>query len=146
MKHLFDSNVWVSLTFANHPHHEPAARFFEDCVKPGSVAFCQATRLSFLRLITTPKLAAGFGCQPFTNRDALGCLDAFLADDRVFYESEQPHAERDWRRYASKAKAAPSIWMDAYLAAFAKAAGYAMVTFDSGYSNFAGLDLKLLES
>jgi hypothetical protein len=36
--------------------------------------------------------------------------------------------------------------MDAYLAAFALAGGYRLVTIDAGFTQFAGLDLVLLGS
>jgi len=35
-------------------------------------------------------------------------------------------------------------WMDAYLAAFALAGGYRMVTTDAAFEQFGGLDLKVL--
>jgi predicted nucleic acid-binding protein len=34
--------------------------------------------------------------------------------------------------------------MDAYLAAFARAAGCTLVTLDAGFRQFAGLDLRVL--
>ncbi len=40
--------------------------------------------------------------------------------------------------------ASPKIWMDAYLAAFALAGGYQMVTTDAAFKQFRGLDLLLL--
>ena len=38
----------------------------------------------------------------------------------------------------------PNLWTDAYLAAFSRCAGLRLVTFDQGFSRFAGLDLLLL--
>jgi predicted nucleic acid-binding protein len=38
------------------------------------------------------------------------------------------------------------LWMDAYLAAFALAGGYQMVTTDTAFRQFHGLDLMLLGS
>jgi hypothetical protein len=39
--------------------------------------------------------------------------------------------------------ASPKLWMDSYLAAFAVAGGYRMVTIDGAYGQFRGLDLHL---
>lgn len=36
------------------------------------------------------------------------------------------------------------MWMDAYLAGFALAGGYRMVTTDGAFKQFRGLDLELL--
>lgn len=40
--------------------------------------------------------------------------------------------------------ASPKLWMDAYLAAFARSAGYTLVTTDAAFTQFADLDLRLL--
>jgi predicted nucleic acid-binding protein len=37
-----------------------------------------------------------------------------------------------------------ALWQDDYLAAFAIAGGLTLVTFDGGFSGFAGLELTLL--
>lgn len=38
----------------------------------------------------------------------------------------------------------PNWWTDAYLAAFGICAGMRLVTFDRGFSKFAGLDVLIL--
>ena len=47
-------------------------------------------------------------------------------------------------KLAVRDTASPKLWMDAYLAAFALAGGYCMVTTDSACKQFRGLDLVLL--
>ncbi len=42
--------------------------------------------------------------------------------------------------------ASPKLWMDAYMAAFARASGYRLVTTDAAFAQFDGLDLVLLDS
>jgi predicted nucleic acid-binding protein len=39
---------------------------------------------------------------------------------------------------------APKLWSDAYLAAFAIAGGYQLVTFDRGFKQYANLTATLL--
>ena len=46
--------------------------------------------------------------------------------------------------YASHKDSAPKRWMDAYLAAFAKAGKIPLVSFDRAFETFKGLDLQLL--
>ncbi len=38
----------------------------------------------------------------------------------------------------------PKLWNDAYLAAFARAAGYTLTTFDKGFSRYPGLVCEIL--
>jgi predicted nucleic acid-binding protein len=45
---------------------------------------------------------------------------------------------------AAHTQPAPKRWMDAYLAAFAIAAGQRLVTFDQGFRSYAGLDVLML--
>jgi len=54
--------------------------------------------------------------------------------------------ELRWRQFAARDTASPKLWMDTYLAAFARAGGYRMVTTDTAFRQFSGLDLVLLGS
>jgi predicted nucleic acid-binding protein len=45
---------------------------------------------------------------------------------------------------AAHGTASPKLWMDAYLAAFALAGRYSMVTTDAAFRQFRGLDLLVL--
>jgi predicted nucleic acid-binding protein len=59
--------------------------------------------------------------------------------------TEEPGGlEPRWKELARRDDASPKLWTDAYLAAFALAAGCRMVTTDADYRQFAGLDLLLL--
>ena len=49
-----------------------------------------------------------------------------------------------WKKLAGPSKPSPKLWMDAYLAAFAVAGGYQLVTTDKGFKQFKGLDLLVL--
>lgn len=71
---------------------------------------------------------------------------AFLTDNRIFFRNEEPAGlERRWQELALRETASPKLWMDAYLAAFALAGGYRLVTTDRAFRQFTGLDLILLE-
>ena len=77
--------------------------------------------------------------------DIVRAQSALLADDRIVFRSEEPAGlEALWRRFAVRGTASPKLWMDGYLAAFALAGGYRMVTTDTAFRQFAGLDLELL--
>lgn len=142
---LCDSNVWLALALSKHVHHRAAREWFEAVPDPRSVSFCRATQQTFLRLLTNASVLSPYGNPPLTNRLAWQAYAALLADDRVAYRSEEPAGlEALWRRFAVRETASPKIWMDGYLAAFALAAGYRMVTTDAAFRQFRGLDLELL--
>jgi predicted nucleic acid-binding protein len=95
--------------------------------------------------LTTASIFAPFGSAPLDNHHAWKVYDAFLADDRIVFQTREPAGlEARWRQLAARETASPKLWMDAYLAAFAQAAGYRMVTTDAAFKQFGGLDLLLL--
>ena len=142
---LCDSNVWLALSLSTHVHHKAARDWFEAVPDPGSVLFCRATQQTFLRLLTNASVLSPYGNPPLTNRQAWEAYHALLADDRIVFRSEEPAGlEALWRRFAVRGTASPKLWMDGYLAAFALAGGYRMVTTDTAFKQFAGLDLELL--
>jgi toxin-antitoxin system PIN domain toxin len=142
---LCDSNVWLALALSRHVHHAVAREWLERAEDPASVIFCRATQQTLLRLLTSTAVLSPYGNPPLTNRQAWAAYEAFLADDRIVLRSEEPAGlEARWRRFALRETASPKLWMDAYLAAFALAGGYRMVTTDTAFKQFGGLDLEFL--
>ena len=59
--------------------------------------------------------------------------------------AEEPAGlETRWKRFAVRDTAASKIRTDAYLAAFALAGRYRLVTTDADFNHFRGFDLELL--
>jgi len=143
---LCDVNVWLALSLSGHQHHTTAVNWFESMNQPKSVAFCRATQQGFLRLLTSETIWQAVGKPPMTNRAALDLYDQLLADDRVHFIGESIGTETSWRKFASIDTASPKVWMDAYLAGLAKTQGFTLVTLDSGFAKFDGLDWRLLTS
>lgn len=142
---LCDTNIWLALALSRHSQHASAQAWLATVNQAGSIWFCRSTQQSFLRLLTNQSLLGAFGNPPLTNRQALKVFDAFLADDRIGLAVQEPAGlDACWRQYASRDTASPKLWMDAYLAAFAIAGGYRLVTNDTAYRQFVGLDLLLL--
>ena len=109
--------------------------------------FCRATQQSFLRLLTSPAVLAPYGNRPLTNRQVWRSYQSLLSDDRIAFRGLEPTGlEAKWKQFALRDNASPKLWMDAYLAAFAIAAGYRMVTTDGAFRQFAGVDVLLLGS
>lgn len=68
--------------------------------------------------------------RPLSLAEAWKVYDRFYDDDRVVWVAEPPQVERFFRRNASAKTASPKIWSDAWLLAFAEAAGGTLITFD----------------
>jgi toxin-antitoxin system PIN domain toxin len=142
---LLDSNVWLALALSKHIHHQAAREWLETIEEPESIAFCRATQQSFLRLLTNASVLGPYGNPPLTNQLAWRAYEAFLADDRIVLRVEEPPGlDARWKRLALRDTASPKLWMDAYLAGFAMAGGYRMVTTDGAFAQFKGLELELL--
>lgn len=143
--YLCDSNVWLALALSEHVHHLAVRGWFEAVDAPRSILFCRATQQSFLRLLTNPAVLAPYGNPPLTNAEAWAAYEALAGDDRVGLRADEPPGlvER-WRTWAVRPTSSSKLWMDAYLAAFADAGGYRMVTTDRGFGQFQGLDTLLL--
>jgi uncharacterized protein len=142
---LCDVNVWLALALSKHVHHRAVRRWFDGIDQPGALVFCRATQQALLRLLTNPAVLAPYGNPPLSNAAAWRIYEAFAADDRVTSRTDEPaHVEVHWKRFALRDSASPKLWMDAYLAAFAVAAGLRLVTTDAAFRQFAGLDAVVL--
>ena len=143
--YLCDSNVWLALTLTDHMHH-PVTRHWLDTVdEPASILFCRTTQQSLLRQLTNAAVLAPYGNPPLTNEEAWAVYGELLNDDRIsFRVDEPPGLEALWAEFALRRTASTKLWMDAYLAAFARSAGCRLVTTDRAFRQFDGLDLLLL--
>lgn len=143
---LCDANVWLALALSRHVHHNTARRWFESVTQPGTVLFCRSTQQTLLRLLTNSTVLAPYGNPPLTNAEAWKVHQALVDDDRVALRIDEPaHLQSHWRTFAVRDTASTKLWMDAYLAAFAIAAGFRLVTTDAAFRQFAGLKLLVLE-
>ncbi|MEX0782811.1 MAG: TA system VapC family ribonuclease toxin [Dehalococcoidia bacterium] len=144
-EYLADANVWVALAVERHVHHEVARRWLGSVEPAEGVLFCRATQQALLRLLTTSAVMAPHGRDPLTNDEAWAVLAAFLRDDRISVRLDEGQGlDAAWRRFAGRPSASPKLWMDAYLAAFAIAGGYRLVTADRAFRQFQGLDVVIL--
>ncbi len=142
---LADTNVWLALALSKHEFHKAARAWLKDRL-PKEAVFCRATQQSFLRLLTTKAALAPFGIPPLGNDSAWSTYEGFLADKRISWVQEPRGLDVQWKKLAGGTKASPKLWMDAYLAGFAIAGGYQVVTTDAGFKQFKGLDLLVLDN
>ncbi len=70
------------------------------------------------------------GIDVMSMRDAWRIYRTMLADERIRFVPEPGGLEAEWQRLTTVNTSAPRLWTDAYLAAFADAAGMRLVTLD----------------
>ena len=104
--------------------------------------FCRFTQLGFLRLLTTSRV---MGHQVKSQKEAWQIYDRWLTDARVGFHPEPLRLDPTFRALTKSSQPATAAWPDAYLAAVAKAGGFTLVTLDSGFRSFEGLDALVLE-
>lgn len=132
---LPDVNVWIALAFDTHAHHPAAEAWFRGLTAE-RCAFCRMTQQGFLRLATNPKVMKA---DAVTMPVAWQMYDRLLADPLIGFADEPPGLEPVWRGFTQTASFLTHVWNDAYLAAFAVAGGYEVVTFDAGFAGFPGV-------
>ncbi|MDE2396796.1 MAG: PIN domain-containing protein [Burkholderiales bacterium] len=132
---LPDVNVWLARAIPEHPHHAAARRYWEDVSAP-QMCFCRVTMLALVRLLCQPKLM-GRGVLDLAG--AFGIYRRFAALPEVGFAAEPAGCEAALANFLRGGLPA-RLWPDAYLAAFAQAAGLRLVSFDADFDRFAGLN------
>jgi toxin-antitoxin system PIN domain toxin len=136
---LPDVNVWLSLCYDRHGHHQAAVDWREAVRIP--VYFCHVTQMSLLRLLTNPRVMRS---DMRTPQDAIGVYRELRSDERVRYAHETPDMESLWFSLMAAPSANGGVWTDAWLAAFALAHGSKLVSFDAGMRRWAALRPEVL--
>jgi toxin-antitoxin system PIN domain toxin len=134
-----DSNVWLALVWERHIHSEKAREWFEHEAE-AQFFFCRFTQLTLLRLLTTE---AVLGKDTLTMSAAWDIWDKAWADPRISLLGEPEGLETEFRSRSQFSSASPKVWADAYLMAFATAAGLKLVTFDRALKS-RGVDVLVL--
>jgi uncharacterized protein len=137
---LPDINFWVALVLRGHEHHASALEWFENSPH-GICHFCRNTHLGMMRLTTNRKM---FGDATMTLAEAWQAYHTLRAEPAVGFQEELPGVMAEFERLTYLPTFAHKYLNDAYLAAFAKVADLEIVTFDTGFRQFAGLKLTVL--
>ena len=124
-----DVNVWLALIWGRHAHFEAARKWFEQAASE-QFFFSRFTQLALLRLLTTEAI---MGRDVVTMRGAWALYDQCCADERIAFLAEPESLDPRLRNFNTSRHASPKLWADAYLAAFASAAGLKLVTFDKAF-------------
>jgi toxin-antitoxin system PIN domain toxin len=129
---LIDINVWLALTWDQHPQHSPAAAWFKSLEDAG-LLFCRFTMLGLLRLLTNQQV---MGDNTLNLSEALDVYDRWRRDPRVEFAAEPRGTEDRFRAALIPHAAAPATKAiaDCYLIGFAEAAAAHLVTFDKAFA------------
>jgi toxin-antitoxin system PIN domain toxin len=133
---LPDLNVWLALSVADHVHHARARQYWAD--EAGQqLAFCRVTALGLVRLLTHSTV---MGDAPLAMAEAWSAYLAFRRLPEIVLAAEPLDVERWLAEWSTSKRSIPRLWTDAYLAAFARAGGFRLVTFDSDFVRFDDLE------
>lgn len=137
MPDLLDASVWIPLSTPDHVHYSRARRYW-DFESAAQLAFCRITALALLRHLTNAQILRE---AVFNGEAAWGALETWLAIPRIAFLSEPVGVDELLRQWTKQLDLRGGRWTDAYLAAFALASGYRLVTFDADFQRFPGLQL-----
>jgi len=134
---LIDVNVLLALSLTYHPNHGRATQYWNhECSE--KVILVRIVTLGLLRLLSNPRVVSSSALNGAQAWQQLTLLR--LHPQVIFHPAEPNGLDVIFERWTSQAQVSGSGWTDAYLAAFAKASGYRLVTLDPGFSRFEGLD------
>jgi uncharacterized protein len=141
LAYLVDTNFLIALLHARHALSERAVAWLDAHEETSSVLLCRVAQMGALRVLTNPA---------WLREDVLPAAavwvawDLLLTDSRFSQVQEPARLEKEWRLLTRTFAAGHCAETDAYFAAFARAGGYRLLTFDKGFRAFAGLDAEIL--
>ena len=143
MPSLCDVSFLLPLCHGQHEHHLSARNHLEGVAASGELVVCRISQLGLLRLLSNPVVMGSRAC---ATEQAWQVYDTMMSDDRFSFRDEPVGLETKLRELTQGFPFAPKLWQDAYLAAFAITARLGLVTFDSGFQKYKGMNCVVLSS
>jgi len=137
---LVDINVWLAIVLQSHINHLAAMTWIASAKKQ-TCCFCRVTQMGFLRLVTNRKI---YPLDAVPMIQAWQVYEQLLVDHHVVFVYEPVGIDVQLQRLTKLSTYSTNVWTDAYLAAFAITADLEMITFDKGFTQFAGLRRTIL--
>ncbi len=141
MAALVDINVLVALLHARHRHSSAAVRWLDGQRAAGSILICCVVQMGVLRILTQPSVMKEETLAP---AEFWRGWDLMMGDDRFLQAKEPDGFEAAWRGVTAAIRRGQWAETDAYLAVFARAGEWSVVTFDRGFRRFPGLRVEIL--
>lgn len=142
MPYLADVNFLVALLHAKHAHSARAVDWLDSQDELRSIGLCRVAQMGTLRVLTNP---SWLGDEVLPAAEVWQGWDRLVTDERFVRVEEPPKLEAEWRRWTSSFAAGRCVETDIYLATFARAGGYRVLTFDRGFGRLEGVDALVLE-
>lgn len=136
MPDLLDVSVWVALSAGDHSHYARSRRYWDEEASD-ELAFCRLTALALLRHLTNPRI---LGEEALDGSGAWRALTTWLAVPRITLLAEPPGLDEFLGSWSDQLDLRGGHWTDAYLAAFAVASGCRLVSFDSDFRRYLGVE------
>jgi toxin-antitoxin system PIN domain toxin len=122
-----DVNVWLALNYEKHVHNASAVRWYKTLDPAVVFVFCRHTQLGLFRLLSSQAVLKE---DTLDQNQCWSVFDRWIDSDAVLLAQEPPNLDSALRARTSASLAAPKMWADDYLAAFAEVANLTLVTFD----------------
>lgn len=139
---LADVNVVLPLLVRHHEHHQPAMLWF-DSLAAGEGVLCRFVQLAVMRLLGNRTIMGKYAVSALM---AWNLIQELLGDERLDFIPEPPLIDEVLPELLRYPVATNQLLGDAYLAAFSITGQVRLVTFDSGFRQFRGVDLHLLKA
>ncbi|MCB1123462.1 MAG: PIN domain-containing protein [Verrucomicrobiae bacterium] len=141
MEVLADINILLALADLRHVHNEKTESWFNGLEEGSKLLICRTAQMGLLRLLVNPAVMQG---EALSLREAWAFYGNLIQDPCVFEAKEPAGLQAIWAGLCLDFGSSPKVVADAYLAAFAMAGGFKLVTLDKAFEQFSGLDLILL--
>ncbi len=138
MRQMCDINVLLALVAERHAHHDRCKCWWKSRDHSSPLLICREVQIALLRLLSTEAVMS----EDVRTLPQAWALYASLLKCGGFTRVLEPRGlDVEWERLCRPCKRSPKVVMDAYLAAFAIAGGYTLVTLDEAFANYRGLSL-----
>jgi uncharacterized protein len=139
---LWDVNLWVYAFRPDSPHHDSVhAALVDSLERRESFLFCPIVASSFIRLVTNPRIFNS----PSGYAEAWSFVDYLETHLASVFADVDAMSFGIFKHLCLVAKAQGNWVPDALLAAIALRRDATLVSADSGFERFQGLDLELME-
>jgi toxin-antitoxin system PIN domain toxin len=138
MRQMCDVNVLLALVVERHTHHVRCAAWWKTRDARDPLLICREVQAAFIRWLSN---RAVMGEDVLTLAQAWAAYASLLKSGCFARVLEPRGLDVAWERFCRPFGHAPKVVMDAYLAAFAIAGDYTLVTLDEAFAKFRGVSL-----
>jgi hypothetical protein len=141
MEVLADINVLLALADPKHVHNQRVETWFSALEEGSKLLICRTVQMGLLRLLVNPAVMQN---EALSLKEAWVFYGNLIQDPCIFEVKEPDGLQAIWAELCFDFGSSPKVVADAFLAAFAIAGKYMLVSLDKGFEQYEGLDLILL--